>query len=148
MEHSPGDQSFPRSARLIRARDFERVLRRPDLRLGSGPLRLSVVFTRMHSARLGLVVGKKAVRRATARNRIRRVVRDRFRLFRRELGSVDVVVRVVGEVHRRDLHRHLDRLLGDLAARAVGVPEQDTEAGRKTVVEESVAVGTGPEEHG
>lgn len=107
-------QRFPKQDRLTRARDFEQVLRRPDLRLSSGPLRLNAVFNRMHTARLGLIVGRKSVSRATARNRIKRVIRDRFRRVRSELASVDVVVRVVAPVTRTDLHRHLDRLLSEL----------------------------------
>jgi ribonuclease P protein component len=114
VEHTSTSQRFPRQARLTRARDFEQVLRKPDFRLSAGPLRLNVVFNRMHTARLGLIVGRKSVSRATARNRIKRVIRDRFRRVRSELASVDVVVRVVAPVTRTDLHRHLDHLLTEL----------------------------------
>ena len=75
---------------------------------------MSAVFTRMHCARLGLVVGKKAIARASARNRIKRVIRDRFRLQRSQLVAVDVVFRVVGPIPRADLHKLLDRLLAEL----------------------------------
>jgi ribonuclease P protein component len=108
------NQRFPRQLRLTRAREFEQVLRRPDARLKAGPLRLNLVFNRMHHARLGLIVGKKAVARASARNRIKRVIRDRFRKAQNELPAVDLVVRVVGPVDRAHLHRHLDRLLAEL----------------------------------
>ena len=111
-------EGFPRSARLTRSRDFERVLRRPDLRLRSGPLRLQAVFTRMHSARLGLVVGRKAINRAPARNRVKRIIREHFRRRRGTLTGVDTVIRVVGPVTRADLHRQLDRLFADLATKA------------------------------
>lgn len=114
MAHPPVNQSFPRQLRLTRAREFEQVLRRPDVRLGSGPLRLNLVFNRMQHARLGLIVGKKSVARASARNRIKRVIRDRFRKAQTELPPVDLVVRVVGPVGRVHLHRHLDRLLAEL----------------------------------
>ncbi len=114
VEHATVNQSFPRQARLIRARDFEQVLRRPDARLQAGPLRLNVVFNRMHHARLGLVVGKKAVSQASDRNRIKRVIRDRFRRVRTELPAADLVVRVVGPVSRAQLHRQLDRLIDEL----------------------------------
>ena len=114
VEHASVNESFPRQARLIRAREFERVLRRPDARLRAGPLRLNAVFNRMHHARLGLVVGKKAVSQASDRNRIKRVIRDRFRRVRVELPAVDLVVRVVGPLSRAQLHRQLDRLFDDL----------------------------------
>ena len=111
-------EGFPREARLTRAREFERVLRRPELKLSSGPLRVNAVFNKMASARLGLVVGKRAVSRASARNRIKRVVRDRFRRVRAELPQVDVVVRVVGPVPRRELHGHIDRCFKNLKEKA------------------------------
>ena len=117
MGHSGASEAhckFSRQAKLTRPQDFERALRRPDLRLRAGPLRVSAVFNRMHCARLGLVVGKKAVARASARNRIKRVIRDRFRLQRRQLAALDVVFRVVGPIQRADLHKLLDELLGEL----------------------------------
>ena len=110
----PASQSFSRTRRLTRALEFEKVLRRPEARLKAGPLRLNLVFNRMHHARLGLIVGKKAVARASARNRIKRVIRDRFRTAQHDLPAVDLVVRVVGPVDRARLHRHLDRLFLEL----------------------------------
>ena len=68
----------------------------------------------MQHARLGLIVGKKAVSKASARNRIKRVIRDRFRTAQNELPPVDIVVRVVGPVQRDRLHQHLDRLLDEM----------------------------------
>ena len=45
-------------------------------------------------ARLGLVVGKKAAKRANRRNFMKRVIREWFRLHRHELPALDFVVRV------------------------------------------------------
>ncbi len=45
-------------------------------------------------ARLGLVVGKKAAKRANARNYMKRVIRDWFRLNKHTLPPHDFVVRV------------------------------------------------------
>lgn len=118
----PENLSFSRQQRLTRAREFEQVLRRPDVRLKAGPLRLNLVFNRMQHARLGLIVGKKAVARASARNRIKRVLRDRFRTAQHELPAVDLVVRVVGPVDRARLHRHLDRLFAEITT--LSVPER------------------------
>jgi ribonuclease P protein component len=68
----------------------------------------------MPSARLGLVVGKKAIARAHSRNRVKRIIRDRFRRVRFELGGVDLVIRVLGRVSARELHQRLDLLFSDL----------------------------------
>jgi ribonuclease P protein component len=45
--------------------------------------------------RLALVVPKRLAPRATARNRIRRLIREAFRLQQRRLGANDCVVRLV-----------------------------------------------------
>ena len=45
-------------------------------------------------ARLGLVIGKKQLKRAVDRNRVKRIVRDRFRLARPGLPAVDLIVRL------------------------------------------------------
>ncbi len=43
-------------------------------------------------ARLGLAISKKKIRTAAARNRIKRLVRESFRLRCRNLSSIDIVV--------------------------------------------------------
>ena len=45
-------------------------------------------------ARLGLVVGKKQLKRAIDRNRVKRIIREQFRLARASLPAVDLVVRL------------------------------------------------------
>ena len=45
--------------------------------------------------RLALVVPKRLAPRAVTRNRIRRLVREAFRLEQQRLGSLDCVVRLV-----------------------------------------------------
>jgi ribonuclease P protein component len=44
-------------------------------------------------SRLGVVVGRKADKRAVARNYIKRTVRETFRLEAGQLASLDVIVR-------------------------------------------------------
>ena len=122
----PANQSFSRARRLTRAQEFENVLRRPEARLKAGPLRLNLVFNRMQHARLGLIVGKKAVARASGRNRIKRVIRERFRTAQHELPAADLVVRVVGPVRRARLHQHLDRLILEL--KGLSKPEAGVES--------------------
>jgi ribonuclease P protein component len=67
-------------------------------------------------ARLGLAVGKKHVRRAVGRNRIKRLVRESFRVHAGDLGGVDLVVlsranaTVENGVLSRSLRTHWQRL--------------------------------------
>ena len=45
-------------------------------------------------ARLGLVVGKKLLKNAVDRNRVKRVIREQFRRICRDLPAYDLVVRL------------------------------------------------------
>lgn len=83
---------FPRLARLTRKTDFDRVFRAPDTRLRIEPLRLLAVPNRMGGARLGLVVPKRVLKRAVDRNRVKRQLRESFRVARPRLPAWDIVV--------------------------------------------------------
>lgn len=45
-------------------------------------------------ARLGLVVGKKLLKRSVDRNRVKRIIREQFRCQRESLPACDLVVRL------------------------------------------------------
>ena len=45
-------------------------------------------------ARLGLVVGKKQLKRSVDRNRVKRIIREQFRCLRATLPACDFVVRL------------------------------------------------------
>jgi ribonuclease P protein component len=113
-EGRPPDHRFPRRYRLTRPSEFERALRGASLRIQRGTLRISAVRNRMHTARLGLVVGKKAVAKAHERNRLKRVVRDCFRRERSNLPSLDIVVRVVAPATDQEVRSALDDLFAEL----------------------------------
>ena len=48
-------------------------------------------------ARLGLVVGKKQLKKAVDRNTLKRVIREQFRHCRHELPAADLVVRLMSK---------------------------------------------------
>jgi ribonuclease P protein component len=82
---------FGKHNRLLNAADFGRVFQ------GASRSRdpLFTVLCRPHTTdapRLGLAISKKHCRHATARNRIKRIVRESFRHHQRELAGLDVVV--------------------------------------------------------
>ena len=81
------DNGFPKSARLLKTRDFTfRDYRRVQTD------QFSFVYSTAGAGRLGISISKKNVRRATARNRIRRLLKEVFRHHRGELSGVDVHV--------------------------------------------------------
>jgi len=85
------DSRFRRDHRLLTAADFNGVFKNA----AKSSDRYFTVLFRKHSgdtARLGFAVAKKRVANATARNRLKRLVRESFRQSRQTLPSLDVVV--------------------------------------------------------
>ena len=70
-------------------------------------------------ARLGLVVGKKAAKRANKRNYMKRVIREWFRLHQHELPAKDFVVRV-RVMFEREQYREVCKQLAELMLRREG----------------------------
>lgn len=69
------------------------MLRCPELRLRRRALWAAARPNGTGSARLGLIVGKRVLKRAVDRNRAKRLIRESFRQ-RVEMPAVDVVVRL------------------------------------------------------
>ncbi|MCH8943441.1 MAG: ribonuclease P protein component [Proteobacteria bacterium] len=93
MSGLPSDASnrFKKPNRLLNAAAFGRVFEKAT-RSRDG---LFTVLWRRNDedlARLGLAISKKLCRRATARNRIKRIVRESFRQHQTLLAGLDVVV--------------------------------------------------------
>jgi ribonuclease P protein component len=76
---------------LLKSASFDRVFRRSQR---SRDRLFTVLYreSREDAARLGLAVSKKHSRKATARNRIKRIVRESFRQHQGQLTGLDVVV--------------------------------------------------------
>lgn len=122
----PAERPFPRAARLTRPREFKRVFQKsmnsgPNSGLSSGD-RYFKVLARAgsgHGMRLGMAVSRKVDRHANVRNRIKRVVRESFRLrFPRGGGAgpgapaLDFVVlprQAAATISNAELFRSLDR---------------------------------------
>jgi len=81
---------FPRSRRLHLQRDFARIFAR-KCRLGDRWMTVYLDANGLGYTRLGLIVGKK-VGKAVVRNRIKRLIREAFRLSQHELpAGLDVI---------------------------------------------------------
>ena len=78
--------------RLATKADFERLLSKGAKRSRSG----YTFFTSARAEgppRLGILISRKHAARATVRNRIKRCIREAFRLEQAGLGAIDVLVR-------------------------------------------------------
>ena len=109
------DQRFPREVRLRRSRDF-RVVQRRGRKLTTGRLVILYRSAGLDHSRFGLTVSRK-VGNAVARNRVKRIIRESFRLRRCALRGLDVVVlaragleRRTSDALREDLEAHWSRI--------------------------------------
>lgn len=120
------DHSFPRSARLTRRGDFDRVLRRPEHRIRVGALRCSLAGNGRCRARLGIIVAKRHMRLASRRNQVKRSVREWFRTERSTLAGVDMVIQLTGIMNVRDCRATLAEIARRLPERYRVAAEDDT----------------------
>jgi ribonuclease P protein component len=82
--------SFPRQARVRARADYARVFE--QARRTSDPLFSLHWLPGEAPARLGLAVSRKVSTRAVVRNRIKRNLREQFRVLRQQLAQGDYVV--------------------------------------------------------
>jgi ribonuclease P protein component len=87
-------ERFRRDYRLTRKEQFDRVLSSRTIHLRCGCFRLYAAPNDGDSARLGLIVGKRQLKRAIDRNHVKRVLRETFRINRSVLPGFDIVVQL------------------------------------------------------
>ncbi len=101
---------LPRSARLLDGSEFRRVF---ESRQATGNTYFRIHYRSSEHSRLGVAVSRRVHRRAVVRNRIRRQIRESFRLHRATLPALDFVVLArpaAAELDRADLRAALDQL--------------------------------------
>jgi ribonuclease P protein component len=89
----PGRLTLPARLRLRRKSDFDAAYAR-GRRIGDGFFAVTATLNQSGTPRLGLAVAVRAAGGAVARNRIRRIIRESFRLHQREIPAVDLVVSI------------------------------------------------------
>jgi ribonuclease P protein component len=86
-----GRLTLPARLRLRRKRDFDAAYAR-GRRLSDGFFSVTATGNETGVPRLGTAVAVHVAGGAVARNRIRRLIRESFRLHQRELPALDLVV--------------------------------------------------------
>ena len=113
--------SFPPSARLLRPEDYRRVFDTPAFKVSSAAFLLLAQHSDTNNSRVGIIVAKKHVRRAIRRNRIKRLIREQFRL-NRPSPNLDLVVLARSAADTMDnaqIASELGRLWSDLQRKAI-----------------------------
>lgn len=104
------DLPFTKSQRLLNAAAFKAVFDQSDYKVSSRVLLCLAKKNSQNSPRLGLVIAKKHVRLAVQRNRIKRIIRDSFRLHQHEIPSIDLIIlarKGIDEMDNAMLHKEL-----------------------------------------
>ena len=86
------DAAFPRSHRLLTAGDYRRVFNRVSYRVPQKNLLFLAAPNDLGHPRLGLVFAKKNLKKASQRNRIKRLARESFRHHKGDLPGMDIIV--------------------------------------------------------
>ena len=113
---------FPRRARLLKPGEFQAALQRGK-RHNDRWLTAACVVNDLGHPRLGLAIAKKSVPLATQRNRIKRKIRETFRLQQLQLPAVDLVILArpgCAGIPAAELDRSLERLWKRIAASSPG----------------------------
>ncbi|MFP8966957.1 ribonuclease P protein component [Pokkaliibacter sp. CJK22405] len=120
------DFSFPRQARLLDSRDYKEVFDDVLVKASDKSLLILARPSSKERSRLGLVIAKKHVRRANQRNRIKRVIREHFRVTHTRLDALDLVIiarQGLGDLSNEELRQILARLWQRLRKKAAALSE-------------------------
>jgi|SRR5579883_542772 len=122
MSSSSPSFTHPRAARLLRPGDFA-ALRRSGKRISSRHFQCEYRPNEAQTARLGMAVSRRVSKLAVVRNRIRRQIRESFRLRRAGLPACDLLIIArtsTAELGNAVLREELEHLWRKLIAQTAG----------------------------
>lgn len=104
---------FSKQYKLLDREQFQRVFDSPDQVFRKKIVTLLAARNDLGYGRLGLIIGKKNVRFSTTRNRLKRQIRETFRLKQDKLSGWDVVVivqRSAPALSRKEFYERVSQL--------------------------------------
>ncbi|AJE23464.1 ribonuclease P protein component [Azotobacter chroococcum] len=111
-------RDFGREKRLLIPRQFKAVFDSPTAKVPGKHVLLLARPNDLEHPRLGLVIGKKSVKLSVGRNRLKRLIRDSFRLNQDSLAGWDIVVvarKGLGELDNAEVTQQFGKLWKRLA---------------------------------
>lgn len=119
-------RDFSREKRLLNPRQFKAVFDSPSGKVPGKNVLLLARDNDLAHPRLGLVIGKKSVKLSVERNRLKRQIRESFRLNQDALVGWDIVVvarKGLGDLDNAELARQFAKFWKRLARSKPSVPE-------------------------
>ncbi|MFT5313193.1 MAG: ribonuclease P protein component [Paraglaciecola sp.] len=114
-----GENTFSRELRLLTPAHYEYVFNNAVPAV-SPQLTLLARSNKINNPRLGITIAKKRVKHAHDRNRLKRVIRESFRLQQQSMSNVDIVVVAksgLDKLSNQELFSLLNKLWKKLAQR-------------------------------
>ena len=103
---------YPRRLRLLTGKDFQYVFDDAQLKVPDQTILILARPNNLGHSRLGFVISKKNVRQAVKRNRVRRIIRESFRLNQHNLPAVDMIIlprKGIDELNKQQLHKLINK---------------------------------------
>lgn len=130
--------AYTKSMRLLHSSDFQTVFDDAPLRTSHQHFLFLARINQLDRPRLGLVIAKKHIRHAVDRNRMKRLIRETFRVKQQQLAGIDVIVLArkgmndaTNTVLIEQLNGQWQRLIRKFQkakSESVTTPEQDSES--------------------
>lgn len=123
---SSGPNALTKQKRLLTAGQFQYVFDQAPIRASHPSILVLAKPNSLGHARLGLVIGKKHIKTAVGRNKIKRLIRESFRT--RQLSGIDVIVLArsgADTLDNREVHKILNGLWKRVSKKANALLKSD-----------------------
>ena len=113
-------EAFPKTARLLSARDYKLVFVNSRYKVSNKQFLFLATESQARRPRIGLVIAKKNISKAVQRNRLKRALREVFRLRQANLPLIDIVVlarKDADKLSTPELSSIINKLIDDIISR-------------------------------
>jgi ribonuclease P protein component len=128
-------EAFPKTARLLNARDYKPVFDHSRYKVSNKHFLFLAKASQARRPRIGLVIAKKHIPKAVQRNRLKRALREAFRLHQANIPLIDIVVLARKDADKLppvELRSMINKLIDDIITReARDTQEKDKKATRQ-----------------
>ena len=115
------NQQFSKLNRLLHPVDFKNVFDGAELKVSNNHFLFLARRNKSDVPRLGIIVSKKNIKLAVQRNKVKRAIRQAFRIESQSLMNIDIVVlarKDAGKMNPDELKISFDSLVADLKDKA------------------------------